>query len=224
MNETVPYMEQTHVLEVYDKESIPLIEKESVHDVYDNIANQFDSTRRTVWGGVGEFLNSLQKGSIVADIGCGNGKNMLHRKDITCFGCDASVPLVIICKQKKLDVVVANCVDLPFKDNFFDATICIAVIHHLSTVARRRKAIEEIVRITKSGGQIYIQVWAYEQKTINKFKLTTQDAMISWNGEHNRYYHMFVKGELDELFEGLPIDIIDSFYEMSNFGVLVRKK
>ena len=41
--------------------------------------------------------------------------------------------------------------------------ICIAVIHHLSTPARRLAAIEELSRIVRPGGRILISVWALEQ-------------------------------------------------------------
>ena len=41
--------------------------------------------------------------------------------------------------------------------------ICIAVIHHLSTAARRLAAIKELARIIRPGGRILISVWALEQ-------------------------------------------------------------
>jgi len=42
--------------------------------------------------------------------------------------------LLDICREKKnAEVVKSNCLTLPFKDESFDAGICIAVLHHLST-------------------------------------------------------------------------------------------
>ena len=41
--------------------------------------------------------------------------------------------------------------------------ICIAVIHHLSTVSRRLAALKELTRIVRPGGRILISVWALEQ-------------------------------------------------------------
>ncbi|OMO85742.1 Methyltransferase type 11 [Corchorus capsularis] len=50
------------------------------------------------------------------------------------------------------------------KTNFGDAAISIAVLHHLSTENRRKKAIEELVRVVKKGGLVLITVWAVEQE------------------------------------------------------------
>jgi hypothetical protein len=52
---------------------------------------------------------------------------------------------------------------LYFRSNSFDVCICIAVIHHLSTAARRLAAIKELARIIRPGGRILISVWALEQ-------------------------------------------------------------
>ena len=41
-------------------------------------SNHFDNTRHFVWPSVKEFLEGLSKYTLIADIGCGNGKNMCH--------------------------------------------------------------------------------------------------------------------------------------------------
>ncbi len=43
----------------------------------------------------------------------------------------------------------------------------VAVLHHLSTIERRQKAISELIRVTKPGGKIFIEVWAKEQNPKN---------------------------------------------------------
>lgn len=50
------------------------LEQEYVHRVYDAIASHFSSTRHTPWPRVCHFLSALQPGSVLADVGCGNGK------------------------------------------------------------------------------------------------------------------------------------------------------
>lgn len=42
--------------------------------VYDEIANHFSETRHSPWPKVKDFIESFGNGSIVVDIGCGNGK------------------------------------------------------------------------------------------------------------------------------------------------------
>ena len=45
---------------------------------------------------------NLKKINSAVDVGCGNGKNMLYRKDCTNIGCDFSTGLVNICQKKIL--------------------------------------------------------------------------------------------------------------------------
>lgn len=46
----------------------------NILQVYDNIASHFSGTRHSQWPRVAEFMDSLQPGSVLVDIGCGNGK------------------------------------------------------------------------------------------------------------------------------------------------------
>ncbi|KAM5183775.1 tRNA (carboxymethyluridine(34)-5-O)-methyltransferase ALKBH8 isoform 1-T1 [Callospermophilus lateralis] len=64
-----------------DKEASQL-EQEYVHRVYEEIAGHFSSTRHTPWPRIVEFLKALPSGSIVADIGCGNGKYLGINKEL----------------------------------------------------------------------------------------------------------------------------------------------
>lgn len=58
------------------------LEQEYVHKVYEEIATHFSSTRHSPWPQIVEFLRSLPTGSIVADIGCGNGKYLSISEDL----------------------------------------------------------------------------------------------------------------------------------------------
>ncbi|KAL3944353.1 MAG: hypothetical protein SGBAC_001557 [Bacillariaceae sp.] len=55
----------------------PTTERDHVHAVYDAIATQWHHTRGkrgVLWPGATQFLQRLPKGSVVADVGCGDGK------------------------------------------------------------------------------------------------------------------------------------------------------
>jgi alkylated DNA repair protein alkB family protein 8 len=145
-------------------QSTPEIEKKYVHHVYDAIAPHFSATRFAKWPKVAGFLNSLRPGSIVLDAGCGNGKYLGFNPDCLFIGCDISPPLIEICAGRGHEVLVADAVNLPYRDDFGDAAISIAVLHHLSTDDRRRKAIEELIRVVRRGGLVLITVWAREQE------------------------------------------------------------
>lgn len=58
------------------------LEEINVHRVYDEIANHFSETRHSPWPQVQEFVESFEPGSILMDIGCGNGKYLSLNEDI----------------------------------------------------------------------------------------------------------------------------------------------
>ena len=151
---------------------------------------------------------------------------MLYRKDCTNIGCDFSENLVKICLEKNLNVISGDILNIPFKDNTFDYTICIAVIHHLSTNEKRKKAISELLRVTKPNGKILILVWALEQEPDSRRKFTEQDNMVNWKDKKGnllgkRYYYVFKQGEIESL---IPDNmIVESFYEKGNWGVVLKK-
>jgi len=201
------------------------IEDKHVKNVYNQISEEFDNTRYRPWTCVENFLDKVPENSIIGDIGCGNGKNMLYRPDCINYGCDFSENLVEICKSKNLNIIEGNILDIPFEDNSFDYTICIAVIHHLSTVEKRKRAIEELQRVTKDNGEILILVWAFEQEQDSKRKFTEQDNMVDWKDKKGdilgkRYYYVFKENELESLIDSKYI--VNSFYEKSNWGIILK--
>lgn len=166
-------------------QSTPEIEKKYVHGVYDAIAPHFSSTRFAKWPKVSAFLSSLSPGSLILDSGCGNGKYLGLNPDCFFIGCDISAALINICADKEQEVLVADAVNLPYRTGYGDAAISIAVLHHLSTESRRRKAVEELVRVVKKGGCVLITVWAREQEDsslIEKWTPLNQRYVEEWIG------------------------------------------
>ncbi|KAK9269989.1 hypothetical protein L1049_025562 [Liquidambar formosana] len=166
-------------------QSTPEIEKKYVHRVYDAIAPHFSSTRFAKWPKVATFLKSLRRGSLVLDTGCGNGKYLGLNPDCFFTGCDISAPLINICADRGHEVVVADALNLPYRTGFGDAAISIAVLHHLSTEDRRKKAIHELVRVVKKGGLVLITVWAVEQEDrslVTKWTPLTEKYLEEWIG------------------------------------------
>ncbi|XP_056416304.1 alkylated DNA repair protein alkB homolog 8 [Hyla sarda] len=158
--------------QVIEKESPPRVgelepeslEKEYVHKVYEDIAGHFSSTRHTPWPKVVDFLMTLSAGSLVADVGCGNGKYIGINKSLYIIGCDRSKNLVDICGERKFEACVCDALSVPFRSGSFDACISIAVIHHFATEERRLAAIQELLRLLRSGGKALVYVWAMEQE------------------------------------------------------------
>ena len=91
------------------------LESAHVHEVYEEIAEHFSGTRHSPWPRVKEFLCNLPNGSLVADIGCGNGKYLGVNPNIVCVGSDRSLNLANISKQRGFNVVVADCLEIPYR-------------------------------------------------------------------------------------------------------------
>lgn len=209
-------------------------ENENVHVIYNKIAKHFDTTRVVIWPKVQEFIDNFKKNSIILDVGCGNGKNMGHRKDCNYIGIDISENLIKQAKeQNNCKYILSNCLNIPLLDNSIDYIMSIAVIHHLSTPERRIESLIEIYRLLKIGGKALIYVWAKEQ---HKFKdETKQDVFVKWNlqkkySETNtdeifyRYYHLFKKNELESLIDNINgITIIDSGSQSNNWYCIIQK-
>ena len=119
-----------------------------VHNIYEQIAPHFSSTRYKPWPLIAKFLQELSDGSVGIDAGCGNGKYLSVNSNIFIPASDRSTNLVNIAKQKPgyTDAVVADSLDLPHPTGRFDFAISIAVLHHLSTRDRRVAGVAEVLR------------------------------------------------------------------------------
>lgn len=204
-------------------------EQEYVHNVYESIAKPFDESRFCYWNAVRSFLDNIPKGSLVLDNGCGNGKYLNYRNDITFIGNDMCNGLLEVAKNKA-DVTRSNGLNLPYRNKSFDAIICIAVFHHLSDKERRIQFINEITRVIKSKGRILITVWAKEQnhKRMKDWKISENgDSLIPWKDKYGnilsmRYYHLFTKNELYSYFQIDKIKIISCIYEFDNWCIVIE--
>jgi len=165
----------------------PAIEAENVHKVYDTIAEHWNHTRYKAWPRVEAFVRSLPRGSLVADLGCGNGKNLPHVQQAGGFAVasDMSEPLARIAHREfGACALVADCLKTPFRSGSFDAALHIAVMHHLSTEPRRIQALREAARVLKPGGVFLVYCWSYEQdeeKSRSRHRFVAQDVLVPWS-------------------------------------------
>jgi alkylated DNA repair protein alkB family protein 8 len=145
--------------------------------MYERIAPHFSATRFAIWPAVRTFLAALPAGSVVLDAGCGNGKYLSAAAAggvrHAMIGTDAALGLLRLCRAAQrggadADVAQADAAALPLRSGCADAAICVAVLHHLSTEARRAAALAELARVVRPGGRALVTVWALEQEAPSK--------------------------------------------------------
>ncbi|CAH0490100.1 unnamed protein product [Peronospora farinosa] len=162
-----------------------VLEQQYVHKFYETVAAHFSSTRHSPWPRVAHFVATLPSGSVIADIGCGNGKYMKCVDSTQSFvmGGDRSSRLVNICRDRGLETMVCDALAVPLRSNSCDAALSIAVLHHLSTLGHRLAAVKELLRVLRVGGRGIIYAWAHEQMTGSRrrFEEGRQDFMVPWN-------------------------------------------
>ncbi|XP_040832817.1 alkylated DNA repair protein alkB homolog 8 [Ochotona curzoniae] len=174
------------------------LEQEYVHRVYEEIAGHFSSTRHTPWPHIVQFLKSLPNGSIVADIGCGNGKYLGINQELYMIGCDRSQHLVDICREKQFEALVCDALAVPIRSESCDACISIAVVHHFATAERRASALQELVRLLRPGGKALIYVWAMEQEYNKQKSKYLRENRVSQGWKEEKNSDTSVQGSLVE--------------------------
>lgn len=196
-----------------------MIEETNVKDVYEKISKHFSNTRAYKWNWVDTFIYSLPKNSFILDVGCGNGRNMMYN-NYNFLGIDNCNGFINICREKNLNVVQANMMNIPLTNNIFDAIISIASFHHLSTNENRTKCLLELKRLIKKDGIILVSVWSINQPKKTK-KLFTKygDNLVSYNKFGNiyyRYYYLFEIQEIKELFIKCGLLLLNHKYDCGN--------
>ncbi|KAL8718608.1 MAG: hypothetical protein Q9225_004271 [Loekoesia sp. 1 TL-2023] len=228
-------------------------EKQHVHQVYQQIAPHFSSTRYKPWPIIERFLQELPVGSIGLDVGCGNGKYLAVNPNIFILASDRSENLIKIASQHQPhSALVADNLCLPHPSSCFAFAISIAVIHHLSTRPRRIQAIAAILDMLppqavldqertdseKTAGRALIYVWALEQKDSRRGwdKGDEQDVMVPWvmktkshdrsnetSTTFNRFYHLYRQGELENDITEAGGSVVESGYEKDNWWAIAMR-
>jgi tRNA (uracil-5-)-methyltransferase TRM9 len=159
------------------------------------------------------------KGKLL-NIGCGHGPDFPpFTQNFELYGVDISAKMLELAAKYalkfnfKVDLKQADARNLPYPDSFFDFAIAVASWHHIEGKAERQKALVEIKRVLKPGGEAFITVW---NKWQPKFWLKKKDTLIPWKQKDEvlyRYYHLFSYGELTRAVKSAGFEIISIFPE-----------
>ncbi len=181
---------------------MPKPNDKKIKEVYNKIAEGFFNLRQKPITPELEKLAQRWKPGLLLDIGCGIGNSTLpfSKKGFSCIGTDIAQNNLKFAKKyfekhkAKGSFCVSEMQSLPFESGRFDYVISAAAFHHLDSEEKRLKFLEEIRRVLKHKGKVFISVWLKQ----------SEDAYISWTNKgkkYLRYYHFFEKTELNNLFE-----------------------
>jgi SAM-dependent methyltransferase len=90
----------------------------------------------------------------VIDVGCGTGEigeRVAHELGVEVVAVDTSPRMVNLARERGLEAVLADVLELPFADGEFDCAVAAWLIYH---VADRDGAIRELARVLRPGGRL----------------------------------------------------------------------
>jgi tRNA (uracil-5-)-methyltransferase TRM9 len=190
-------------------------------DVFDEIAPSWYNFRhRTIFKAELESMAlRWQKGRLL-NVGCAHGPDFPpFTEGFELYGIDISGKMIELAQKYaekfkfKADLKQADARNLPYPDEFFDYAIAVASYHHIEGAEGRVKALVELKRVLKPGGEAFITVW---NKWQTKFWFKGKDTQVPWKAKDktlNRYYHLFSYRELEKLVRRTGFEVIKSFPE-----------
>src|SRR5207245_5455776 len=103
-----------------------------------------------------------------------------------------------------IDWVGGEATKLPFRNASFDASLCIAVLHHLPLESDRIAALTELRRVLRRGAPVFLSVWSREQPRFQSRPAAPEidpDVEVPWTMPQTtvgpRFYHLSPKAEME---------------------------
>ena len=165
---------------------------------YDQNAKQYAATTSGLadHDQIEEFSNLLPVKARVLDAGCAAGRDseLFRQRGFEVTGVDLSKRLLDIARQQypDIDFIMADFLNLPFKNQAFDAVWAHQSLLHLETVDNVKNALKEFRRVLKVDGILLVLVKA---KIGNDKTAIVSDAYSN----HDRFFQYFTKDEIKDL-------------------------
>ena len=108
--------------------------------------------------------NRYQPGSKILDAGCGNGRNLkwFYTENFEIHGIDTNIEKVQNCQEfydlQQNNFINATVEEIPYESNSFEHVICSAVLHFAKDLNHFYRMFEELLRVLKSQGVLFIRV------------------------------------------------------------------
>jgi SAM-dependent methyltransferase len=162
--------------------------------------------------GIVRLLNDRGMSTIL-DLGSGTGRHVVYlaKSGFSVCGLDNSPEGIHITRQwlddDGLDAhlqLQSMMEKLPYEDAFFDAVISVQVIHHADRAAIR-DVVQEITRVLKRGGFLFITVPKLRNQG-TRFRQLEPNTFVPLDGpERGLPHHYFTPDELREVFDDYNI-------------------
>lgn len=160
------------------------------------------------------MLGLLSVGSKILDLGCGNGYlcKDLAEKGYKTYGIDCSLEAIEYAKKydKTTHYYAMDAQKLSFESKFFDFIIIKAVFTVIPNPTTRNKIMNEVYRVIKKGGLVYIadfaQTWwnpIYYQRYIDDFPITGEYGVFRVLSEQGKIEYIakhFTSKEIVDLY------------------------
>jgi tRNA (uracil-5-)-methyltransferase TRM9 len=193
----------------------------TTQEVFDEIAPSWYNFRhRTIFSKELEELAGRWREGRLLNAGCGHGPDFVPFKEgFELYGIDISGRMIELAGkyaekyQFQVNLMQADARQTPYRDGFFDYAIAVATLHHVEGEEERFKALIELKRVLRSGGEIFITVW---NKWQPRFWLKGKDVQVPWKRKDQtlyRYYHLFSYGELEKTVKKAGFEVLKSYPE-----------
>jgi len=194
---------------------------ETVKDVFNEIAPSWYNYRHwSIFRNELEALAGRWGQGRLLNAGCAHGPDFLpFRQGFELHGVDFAVEMLRLAQKYSgkfafsPDLAVADVRCLPYADESFDWAIAVATYHHIKGKDNQLKALEELKRVLKPGGEAFITVWNRWQP---RFWFSRRETLVPWRtGEKTlyRYYYLFSYAELERLAKKAGFTVLQSFPE-----------
>ena len=166
-----------------------------------------------------KYLEALPKDAKILDVGAGTGRYSIVLAE---EGYDVTAVELVkynlgILKQKsdKVKAYQGNALRLKrFEDNTFDLTLVFGPMYHLLSLEEKQKALQEAVRVTKSGGIILVAYCMNEYSIIvHGFKDHYIKESLK-NGKVNAAFR--VTPATEDLYDYVRLEDIDAVNQSAN--------
>ncbi len=206
----------------YKQEETPNQEK-----VWDEIAPEWHEFKKIPAQRTAEFLE--RRHGNVLDFGGGSGRHLVKIRKGKMFILDISQKMLDLAEEKgrelgiEVETIHSPMDVIPKEDGFFDFAICISALHCVERADKRLKAVEELYRVLKKGGEAYIGVWNVNSKRFVRKRKKGKDQLIGWRDKGDRYYYLYDECEVHDLFKSVGFEVVSNHNSEMMINFVVRK-